>query len=172
MQTKPIPRMRTNRNDINRIFGMYAGLQELDEARQEMEGRFRSIPNGWRNLKMVISVLDKLLSDIMMTVPPEKLSSMSRMLPRMRFRVSCGVQASELDSEECIIAQRDADVLCTFAHEHCMMCLDGDCNRCPLGKTLDSIMTYDRDGQSWSMVSLSSVREGYDEEDKAHDKPV
>lgn len=166
-EQKPIPRMRTNRNDISRIFGMFAGLQELEHASKEMEQRFRLIPNGWRNLRMIISVLDKLMTDVVATVPPEKLVSMNRMLPRMRFKLSCGVQASDTSREECIISMDDANILCNFAHEHCKMCFESDCSRCPLGKTLDSVMTYDRDGLSWSCVDLAVLREVYDKEDKA-----
>lgn len=154
MDNKPITRMRTNRGDINRIFGMYAGLQELETASKEMEKRFRLIPNGWRDLKCIISQLNKLMDNIVATIPPEKLVSMHRMLPRMRFKVVCGDQASVAGYDECTITLREADVLCKYAHEHCKMCFEGSCSNCPLGRTLDSVLMYDRDGRSWASVDI------------------
>lgn len=154
MEQKPIERMRTNKDDVALIFGMFAGLQELEKASKEMEKRFRLIPNGWRDLKCIISMYDRLMSNIVATVPPEKLVSMTRMLPRMRFKVFCGAQASTAGSDECIITLREADVLCKYAHEQCKLCFKENCSQCDLGRTLDSVMTYDRDGRSWANVDL------------------
>ena len=164
MEQKPIKRMRTNRNDINRIFGMFAGLQELESASKEMEQRFRLIPNGWRDLKMCIAVLDKLMNNIVMTVPAEKLVSMNRMLPKMRFKLSCGAQACETGKEECIISMEEANALSHYAHEHCKMCFEDNCDRCPLGKTFDHVLSYDRDGGSWANVDFNWLREQYEED--------
>ena len=159
MEQKPIPRLRMNRNDVNLIFGMYAGLQELEHASQEMEQRFRAIPYGWRDVKMIISRYDKLLSDLMMTVPPEKLVSMNRMIPKMRFKLSCGAQASDTGRDECIIAVDEANVLTHYAHEYCKMCFEKSCSQCPLGKTFDRVLSYDRDGQSWAGVDFDTLRD-------------
>lgn len=150
-----IPRIKTNSKDIERLFGLFAALQELKETSQEMEKRFRLIPNGWRNLRLIISLFDKLMDDVMLTVPEEKLASMKRMRPRMRFKVVCGIQATSLERDECIISVHEADVLSHYAHEQCKLCFgDESCDRCELGKVLDSVMSYDRNGRSWAYVDL------------------
>lgn len=159
MSENNIPRIRANKATIDRIFGMYAGLQELEQAANEMEKRFRAIPNGWRDLKLCIKVLNKLLDGVIATVPPEKFVAMKRMLPRMHFKLVCGPQASEAGSDECIISVQEANVLSHYAHEYCKMCFENNCNNCLLGKTLDSVMTYDRDGSSWASVSLAKMQE-------------
>ena len=156
-EEKPIPRMRTNRSDINRIFGLYAGLQELELASREMEKRFRSIPNGWRDLKCIIAQFNKLMDNVMMTVPLEKLISIQRMLPKMQFKVYSGAQASDYGGDECLISLHEMDVMCWHAHEQCKLCIDQNCNQCELGKVLDSVMTYDRDGRSWANVSFRAI---------------
>lgn len=137
-----------------RMFSLFAGLQELEKARDEMEKRVRLIPNGWRDLKCIISMYNRLMDNLVATIPPEKLGSMTRMLPRMKFKVYCGTPASELGDDECIITLKEADVLCRYAHEQCKLCFEDNCSKCPLGKVLDSVMTYDRDGRSWSSVDL------------------
>ena len=159
-EKKPLPVMRTNREDIDLIFGLFAGMQELMNVEEKMEKRVRSIPNGWRDLKMLISVFDKLIKSLIETVPVEKCMSMNRMLPRMKFKIICGAQPSNLGDDECLISNHDANVLATHAHEHCKMCFDQDCRRCALGKTLDSVMTYDRDDRSWANIDLASMLEG------------
>ena len=164
MEKKPIARMRTNKQDVACIFSMFAGLQELEKASVEMEKRFRLIPNGWRDLKCIISMYNRLMDNVVATIPVEKLNGVMRMLPRMRFKVYCGVQASELGNDECIITLREADVLCRYAHEQCKLCFEGNCSHCPLGKTLDSVMTYDRDGRSWSSVDLYVLKKKEEEE--------
>lgn len=170
MNDKPIPRMKTNRKNIDRIFGMFAGLQELEYASKEMEARFRAIPNGWRDLKMIISRLDKLIDGLMATVPVEKLSSMQRMLPHMKFKLLCGIQASTMGEDDCIISLVEANTLARYAHEQCKFCINGSCSQCPLGKVLDSILSYERDGTSWSLISLDAISETYRSEDKKEAK--
>ena len=165
MSEKNLPVVRTNKKDIDRIFGMMAGLQELVCASEEMEKRFRVIPYGWRDLKMCIAVMRKLIDNVVLTVPPEKLLSMQRMLPRMKFKLICGVQPSKMGEDECVISMKDADTLCYYAHEQCKFCVEQKCARCPLAKVLDSVMTYDRNGVSWASVDLEAMRDRYDEEE-------
>lgn len=155
-KTRP-PIMRTNRDDINIIFGMFAGMQELDKAANSMEKRFRSIPNGWRDLKMLIAVYDRLIKSVIRTIPPEKCDSMMRMLPRMRYKVTCSKHVSQLSDDECIMTNYDANVLTIHAHEHCKMCFEQDCRKCVLGKTLDSILTYDRDEGCWANIDIEAM---------------
>lgn len=162
---KNIPCIRTNRRDLDRILGLCACLQECQMAAEEMEKRFRAVPNGWRDLKLVISLLNKLVDNVLLTVPPEKLASMQRMMPRMKFKLVCGPQASQAGNDECIISSQEADTLANFAHEYCMTCAnDTACNQCLLGKVLDNIMTYDRDGRSWAYVDFRVIRKEYADE--------
>lgn len=69
----------------------------------------------------------------------------------MKYKVVCGVQASTAGENMTVMDISELDTLCAFAHEHCMMCIDGNCNQCRLGKTLDQCMTYDRKkNESWA----------------------
>lgn len=159
MEREQIPRMKTGRDDINMIFALYAAVHTLEKSIKIGERRFRAIPNGWRDVKMCRSVLDKLTDRLLMTVPTEKLPGMMRMLPHMHYKVICGVEASKVGSDECIIREDNLNALCKAAHEQCKMCIDGNCNRCTLGRTLDAVMMYDRDGGSWSCVDFDRDKE-------------
>lgn len=158
--TKPngkIPVIRASKEDIARAFGLIAGLQEIKKAENEIERRFRAVPNGWRNIRMLETVYSNLIDDVLMTYPLEKLISMERMMPHMKYKVTCGVVASKLHDDECIITDENMNNLCIFAHEQCKMCIDQDCKRCKLGKTLDSVLCYDRDDSSWSNIDLEGM---------------
>lgn len=152
-----IPTFRANNDDVRLAFGMIAGLQEMKKAEKTMERRFRAIPNGWRNLRMIESVYSKLIDDVLQTYPIEKLLSMDRMMPHMKYKVTCGVQASKMNEDECIITETNLNRLCIAAHEQCKLCVDQNCKRCKLGKTLDSILCYDRDGSSWANIDLEGM---------------
>lgn len=65
----------------------YAALRSLFGAKnalvqnyKEIEDRVRLIPNGWRDLNMIMKVLDKLVLALLRTVPTEKLIAIKREL--------------------------------------------------------------------------------------------
>lgn len=149
-----IPTIRSNKDEINSAFGLLACLQEIKKAQEVMPRRFRAVPNGWRNIRMIDAVLSNMIDDLLQTYPIEKLISMQRMLPHMKFAFQCGATASKLNNDECIIAEKDLDILSVFAHEQCKICFEQNCNRCKLGKVLDRILTDDRDGRSWACIDI------------------
>lgn len=151
-----IPVIRANKEDVSLAFGLLAGLQEIKKSRETMERRFRAIPNGYRNIRMLETVLGNTIDDLLLTYPLEKLCSMQRMMPHMTFRLHCGVSASKLRNDECIIEENDLNTLSIFAHEQCKMCIDQNCSRCKLGKVLDGILCHDRDGRSWANIDIES----------------
>ncbi len=150
----PIPTIRCSRDDVNRIMGLFAAITEFDRCEKEMEQRVRACPNGWRDLRLIESTLDRLVENILQTVPIEKLQSIKRMMPGMQYKSYYGRPAS-IEKDETIIQTESLDVLTDFAHEHCKFCIDGNCNNCKLGKVLDSILAEDRDGQSWGFIDIS-----------------
>lgn len=156
---KNIPVIRANREHINTLFGIFASLQEMEKAQEVMEKRIRSIPNGWRDFRLVCTVMNRLINDLCLTFPVEKLTSIQRMLPHMRYKVHCGVAASSLKDDENLIASDDLDTITRFSHEQCKLCVDQECSKCKLGRTYDRIFMYDRDGRSWANVDFERLKE-------------
>ena len=152
-RAKEIPVSRCNRDDINRLMNLFAVDSELHKTKEQMEHRIRSIPNGWRNFRLIESLYGKFLADLLLTVPAEKLTSLKRMLPGMLYKAYYAKPAS-VDKEETLILTDELNVLCEYAHEHCQFCDRTNCSQCDLGKTFDSILTDDRDGGCWSTIDI------------------
>ena len=153
-QKAKVPVIRANKEDIGIVFGMLAACQELEKAEERMYKRVKSIPNGWRDLRLVKTVISRLVDDLLVTFPPEKLLSMQRMLPHMRYKVMFGAQASQIGKDECIITTDKLNVLAMAAHDKCKICFDGKCERCELGKAFDGIYCKDREDGRWSEMNM------------------
>ena len=153
--------VRANSRDVNLIFGVHAALSELETAGEQMEKRFRAIPNGWRDLRCIQSMLTKLCGELMRTVPPEKLGNLRLMARRMKFKLILGPQATKTEEDECVVTMKDLHTLSLCAYEQCKLCDTWEkCSQCPLGQTLDRVLTYDRQGQSWATVDIRRQQEG------------
>lgn len=164
MNDKKIPIMRMNSRDFDAILSWSAALSTVEAVGEQMEKRFRSIPNGWRDLKCIESLMGKLLEKLVLTVPPEKLPNFKRMLPKVRIKMTMGPQATCADKDERVIGYDDLDILVRNAKERCKFCADwtrGKCDQCELGKTLDHVIAFDRNGESWDRVTDKEI-EGHD----------
>ena len=143
------------------LFAFYASLHEIDRAKKEMEKRIRLIPNGWRDINLIQSVLTRLVDQIRKTIPPDKLSSLDRNGKRMTYRVHFTPPVT-LPPDELIIKGDDLDTLVRYAHDYSCTACDKDCNKCTLGKALDHTMIQCRGrNESWSWIDC-----GQDYEEK------
>lgn len=150
---KNIPVVRANGKDIDLIFGLHAAGQELARCEKEMEKRIRAIPNGWRDLRLIHTKLDKLLDSIYLTIQPEKRATVNRMAPRMRFRVWCGHEVIKTAPNEVVITQEEMATLVSYAWGgECALCVEQRCGQCKLGKVFDSVLSHDRNGSSWAAI--------------------
>lgn len=154
---KHIPVIRVGQDDLKMILAVFACGHGLANCARMGERRFRAIPNGWRDLRLAQTIVDRLANDLVMTVPPEKLNGLKRMSRFMKFRVSYGPEASQMGRDECVINEQELNALVASAHDRCALCYGVACEQCELGRALDSILTYDRDGRSWANVDLKSM---------------
>ncbi len=147
---------RLYQSEVNSLFALFALRQEVNDSKETLEKRLRSIPNGWRDLKMVLSVLDKLIDRIKGTIPEEKLGAIARNLTRMSWRVYMAKPVN-VPPDEVVVAGPDLDTMIYYAHEaNCVAC-DGNCDKCGLGKALDRLMIQTRKrGESWSYIDMDS----------------
>ena len=150
---KPIPVIRSNRQDVNRMMGIFAAINEFELCQKEMEARIRAIPNGWRDMRLVDVKLTDIINGLVQTFPYEKMVSLRRMMPGMAYKAYYARPAA-VDKDETLILQSQLDTLCGYAHEQCKLCVDMHCGVCPLGKVFDAIMSDDRDGRSWAEIDV------------------
>lgn len=154
---KDVPETRLRGNDMTRLFGLYAAEVELRLSCEDenVKRRFRTLPNGWRDLKMLAARLTKLTDMIQWTIPYEKRIGFERTARRCKYIVMQGpLAAKPKPNEEELITTRDLDELVSSAWEYrCRFC-DDDCDKCALGRVLDNVVAKDRDGGSWSTMDV------------------
>lgn len=153
-----LPIVRANSDSIKRIYNLYAACQCLEELEAKEEKRIRAIPNGWRDLRMCTAVLRKLSNNMKYTMQPEKRTSVDHMAPRMYFRTWCGHEPVKTTPDEVVLLEKELDVLVEYAWNECSMCVEQQCSQCPLGKTFDSVLGYDRNGGSWAAIDPNDLR--------------
>jgi glutamyl/glutaminyl-tRNA synthetase len=96
---------------MDMVLAFYAGIAAVDETVKKMERRVRSIPGGWRDLRLVQSKLEKLGDNLMLTIPPEKLRNLKKMAKRSRFHIVLGPQATQTaKADEALLGFDDLDV--------------------------------------------------------------
>lgn len=148
---KPLPEMRLRQGEMDTLFALFAALQELDAAKSDMRQRLKAIPNGNRDIRLVEVTLTRLLTNLIATVPAEKLQSIRRMLPNMKYKVYFYGSVSQMQDNATAVDANDLNLLCHRVHDYyCYLC-DDDCNHCKYGiaKAFDHVLKIDRDG-SWS----------------------
>ena len=153
-----VKEQRLRGDDLQRILGLYAADAELGRACEDerIRERMRLLPNGWRDLRMVRAALRRLTDAIQWTVPMEKRVGLERTASRCRFMVMQGPLASKpKNDEDEVITTHELDELVSSAWEgRCQMCVDGQCDRCDLGKVLDSVVAIDRAGGCWGTMDI------------------
>lgn len=154
---KPLPVIRFRRDEVNTFLKICAGLDSLEEYEEEYPARIKAIPGGWRDLKMMIAVLRKLIRHIKQTLPPEKREGIELTLKHTKYKLYCGRPAAQ-EKDITVLTMENLDVLVQNAHAgQCRLCVKDTCAGCALGKTLDQVLTYDRDGRSWAATNISEV---------------
>lgn len=158
-QQKPLPTFPVNYEKIRTIFGVYAGLRQLEKLGELMAKQISIIPNGKRDYKMLLVVGKKLAQNICDTVPEDKRDAIKRQAKHSQFDIQLKPRLSMVEKTEVVVDAKEMNTVIYYAHEQCKMCFDQDCKRCKLGKTLDRMLTYDREGVSWASVDLSCLNE-------------
>ena len=158
----PIREIPLRGADQERLFGLFATISELARSAEDerFKARLRSIPGGWRDWRLMLAVCERVLERIMLTVPMPKRISIVRQMPRMRFRITQGPLADKPREGEEIVDAPDLEALVLSTWEwRCRIC-DAPCARCAVGRALDRVMPFDRDGLRWGEIDLASFARG------------
>ena len=154
-----LPVIRGNGRDLEQIRGCYAAWKQLEFLENMQEKRVKSIPGGWRDLKLCRTLLKKLADNMVRTLQPEKREMLNLTTGRMYFKVWCGQEAVRTAPDEVILLAKELTTLVEYAHENtCRMCMETNCRACKLGKTLDGVLSMDRGDRSWSAIDLSEAK--------------
>lgn len=156
-EQKPIPEMRARQEEIDGIVYMMCSLTKFRQAEKTMEKRLKSVPNAYRNLRLVNSLLDKLINDMKMTLPEKKRQTLKAMEPDIRYKITYNRQVGKSEEPVSGIYTQDLDLLCAVAHDAvCKMC-DSNCDKCALGKCFDRMIGTNRDkGESYTFIDMDN----------------
>lgn len=151
MSEQQLPTVRMRQGEMDELFAMFAVLQEMDKCKTDMRQRLKAIPNGLRDLRLVETTLMRLLQNMLKTVPTEKLLSIRRMLPNMKYKVYYYGNMGAKENNETAIDVRMLHQMCVLIHDYYCLCCEHDCDRCKygIGKIFDNIFKEDRE-TSWA----------------------
>ena len=152
-----LPIMNMNKGELNDFFCVCAGLDALDDYIEKHPARLQAIPGGWRDAKMLRSVMHKLAKNIRQTIPPEKRGGVDLTSRNMKYKLSLGPRAAR-EKDAMIMSMDTLDALVLSAHEgKCKICMKPTCAGCSLCKALDNVIAHDRDGRSWGAINICEV---------------
>ena len=156
-ENQQIPVMRARKEEIDGIVYMLCSLSKFRQAEKTMEKRLRSVPNAFRDLRMINSVLSRLADKMKLTLPEEKRSTLDVMLPDIRYKITYSRQVGRSEEPVSGIYTTDLDMLCAVAHDAvCKMC-DSSCDRCDLGKCFDRMIgTNRKKGESYTFIDMDN----------------
>ena len=155
-KTTLLPVMKSRQEEIDSIVFMMCAVKRFREAQQVMEKRLHMVKNGWRDIRMLTSVLDKLVDRLTDTLPPEKNDTLGMLLPDTRVHITYTRQIGMGKDHISGIATKDLDMLADAAHDAvCKLC-DGNCDRCDLGKVFDRFLNTEREkGESYTFMAVN-----------------
>ena len=166
-KTTLLPVLTCRQEETDAIVFMMCAVKRFREAQEVMNKRLRMTPNGWRDIRMITSVLDKLVDRLTKTLPPEKNDTLSMLLPDTRVRITYTRQIGKGKDHVSGILTRDLDMLTSAVHDSvCKLC-DGNCDRCDIGKVFDRFLNTERQkGESYTYMNIDkgfdvrSIRKG------------
>lgn len=116
------------------------------ECLNALEKRLKSVPNGWRDARMIEVQLGKLIDRVAETIPIEQRISILRNLRSQEIRIGTSAAASVPDftlvplESAYVLTQAAMDNQCLFCSKTVM-----EARKCELRKALDRFTTLDRE---------------------------
>lgn len=129
---------------------LFGAVSSFNDCAGELKRRTQEIPGGWRDLRLITVLSEKLLLNILMTVPLKKLAAVRRELENteMIVHVKRGVTQHSEDEiggytyvpQRALerITQRVVDYECFCCEKH-----GADAKHCPLRRDIESTYMFE-----------------------------
>lgn len=137
--------------EIEAITRLGACASELIYIQDILQPRLKEqTTNGWRDLRMISSVMLKLVHRLGETLPENKRRTIRKNMESVRIKLVYGPQAAK-DKDIRLLLADDLGVIIVAAAEHCKLCMGtgNQCRVCQLGRALDSAAWFDRGSSAW-----------------------
>ena len=140
-----VERIKGNENQGLKWLFAFDSCLKLD-CLDKLEKRLKSMPNGWRDARMIQTVLGRLIDNLSETIPPEQRISILKNLMNQEIRIGTSAVASVPDFT--LVPLKSAYILSQAAMDNqCLFCAKSvmDARKCELRKALDAFTTIDRE---------------------------
>lgn len=140
-----MPTTRMNGNEYESLRALFGLCSEWKRAINTLERRFKGIDHGWRDARLIETLLFKLLDKVVLTIESDQLKRISKDLKNTHVKVSIGKDATD-DPMYTYMPARSLKVLInTAAAAECAFCdkNEGEARKCPLRIAMNSTLAHD-----------------------------
>lgn len=132
-------RQRVNSVTREALTILYAAGQAIDMVAPKLEQLTRRVPNGWRDLRMVQSKLDKLIESMLNTIPVEQLDTMIAQMRISHLRIVTNDVGQSDESKWLVPRDELTELVAAVVDEKCLMCDKTDWYNCKLRRIITDL---------------------------------
>lgn len=119
---------------------VYAAAQAIEKVGVlKLERMSRRVPNGWRDLKMVSSRLNKLVENLLDTLPTKQLETMIAQMRISHLKVVMNEAGKAVDGQWIVPREDLAALADAVIGEKCMLCDRDDWYNCNLRRIITDL---------------------------------
>lgn len=116
---------------------VYAAAQAIEKVGvPKLERMSRRVPNGWRDLKMVSSRLNRLVENLLDTLPTKQLETMIAQMRISRLRIVTNDVGQSDESKWLVPRDELTELVAAVVDEKCLMCDKTDWYNCKLRRII------------------------------------
>lgn len=132
-------RQRVNSVTREALTILYAAGQAIDMVAPKMEQLTRRVPNGWRDLRMVQSKLDKLVEALLNTIPVKQLDTMIAQMRISHLRIVTNDIGKSDESKWLVPRDELTELVAAVVDEKCLVCDKTDWYNCKLRRIITDL---------------------------------
>ena len=132
-------RQRVNSVTREALTILYAAGQAIDMVTPKLEKLARRVPNGWRDLRMVQSKLDKLIESMLNTILVEQLDTMIAQMRISHLRIVTNDVGKSDESKWLVPRDELTELVAAVVDEKCLMCDKTDWYNCKLRRIISDL---------------------------------
>mgnify|MGYP001078885974 FL=1 len=132
-------RQRVNSVTREALTILYAAGQAIDMVAPKLEQLTRRVPNGWRDLRMVQSKLDKLVESVLNTIPVKQLDTMIAQMRISHLRIATNDIGKSDESKWLVPRDELTELVAAVVDEKCLMCDKTDWYNCQLRRIITDL---------------------------------
>ena len=119
---------------------VYAAAQAIEKVGvPKLERMSRRVPNGWRDLKMVSSRLNKLVENLLDTLPTKQLETMIAQMRISHLRIVTNDVGKSDESKWLVPRDELTELVAAVVDEKCLMCDKTDWYNCNLRRIITDL---------------------------------